>query len=60
VAASDAGYLRDSQLHSPMGRLVAFATPAAARTAQSTLGGTLTDWATILADSADGHGGARP
>ena len=51
VIADSAGYLIDSGLHSPMGRAVAFASPEAARSAQARLGGSLSDWATILADS---------
>ena len=51
VAAAAAGYLLDSDLRGPMGRAVAFASPAAARAAQGTHGGTPADWTAVLADT---------
>ncbi len=54
VPAEQAGFLTGSSLHGPMGNAVAFATPAAARTAQSRHGGVVADWAAVLADSS-GH-----
>jgi len=58
VPAADAGYLVDATLHSPMGRIVAFASPHAASTAQQRLGGTLASWEAVRRDSAGiaGHG----
>lgn len=58
VAAEDAGYLQGSDLRGPMGRIVAFASPEAARAARATLGGTAVTWQVIVADSA-GDGGHR-
>ncbi len=52
VRAEDAGYLVDGTLRSPMGRVVAFASPAAAATARERHGGTTASWAAIRADSA--------
>lgn len=54
VAAEEAGFLTGSTLRGPMGVAVAFASPAAARAAQARHGGTVADWATVLADSS-GH-----
>lgn len=51
VEAERAGYLVDASLRGPMGRAVAFASPDAARAAQARFGGTVADWATVLADS---------
>jgi copper chaperone NosL len=58
VRAEDAGFLLDGTLRGPMGRVVAFASPAAATTATATYGGTVVSWTAILADSGAlvGHG----
>ncbi len=52
VRADEAGYLLDSSLRGPMGRVVAFASSVAATEAQARLGGTTLSWAAIVADSA--------
>lgn len=52
VRAESAGFLADAALRGPMGRVSAFASAEAARTAQATLGGTLVSWAAIRSDSA--------
>jgi len=61
VPAEEAGFLTGSALRGPMGEAVAFASPAAARSAQGRYGGTVVDWAAVLADSsvhtAAAHGG---
>ena len=50
------GYCRmeitDARFASPMGRVIAFASPVAARAATTRLGGTTVSWAAILSDSA--------
>ncbi|MCE9600732.1 MAG: nitrous oxide reductase accessory protein NosL [Gemmatimonadetes bacterium] len=51
VAVEQAGFLTGSTLRGPMGEVVAFASPAAARAAQSRLGGAVADWTAVLADS---------
>ena len=57
VKVDDAGFLIESELRGPMGRTVAFASPEAARAAQSTFGGTVASWRDVLADTASGHAG---
>ena len=64
VAAAEAGYLVDATLRSPMGRIVAFASPTAASAAQTRLGGTTGSWGAVRTDSggiaahdAPAHGG---
>lgn len=52
VRAESAGFLADASLRGPMGRVTAFASPEAARTAQVTLGGTPVSWEAIRSDSA--------
>lgn len=52
VPAEDAGYLVDATLRPPMGRVVAFASPAAAAAARERIGGTAVSWAAVRADSA--------
>lgn len=52
VAAEDAGYLMGSDLRGPMGHVVAFASPEAARAQHAALGGRTVSWGAILADSA--------
>lgn len=59
VPAEQAGFLTGSRLHGPMGNAVAFASPAAARSAQSRHGGVVADWAAVLADSSGHVTGAR-
>lgn len=57
VDVEAAGYLVGSSLRGPMGQTVAFASPAAARAAQATYGGTISDWRAILEGGAgDTHG----
>ena len=51
VQAERAGYLVGASLRGPMGGTVAFADAAAAREAQATYGGTVADWAAVLADT---------
>jgi copper chaperone NosL len=61
VPVEQAGFLTGSSLRGPMGEAVAFASPSAARAAQARLGGTVADWAAVLADSSAhssaAHGG---
>jgi len=58
VSAEAAGYLADANLRSPMGRITAFASPAAAEAARARLGGTLLDWASVRDGTAESnHGG---
>lgn len=59
VPADEAGYLVDGSVRSPMGAIVAFASPAAAAAAKARLGGTTLSWGAIREDSAgvSGHGG---
>lgn len=52
VRAEDAGFLLDATRRGPMGRIVAFASPADAQAAVATYGGTPVSWTAILADSA--------
>lgn len=52
VRADSAGYLLDGSLRGPMGRVVAFASPAAAEQARATLGGTTMSWTAVTSDSA--------
>ena len=52
VRAEDAGFLVDGSLRGPMGRAVAFASPAEASRQRETLGGFTVSWAALLADSA--------
>ncbi len=56
VKAEEAGYLVDAALRGPMGRAVAFATADAARAAQARFGGTVADWAAVLADGSSHPG----
>ena len=51
VRAEEAGFLLDGTQRGPMGRIVAFASPEAARAAVATQGGTVVGWTAILADS---------
>jgi copper chaperone NosL len=51
VRAEEAGFLVDGSLRGPMGRVVAFGSPAAATAAVATYGGTVVGWTAILADS---------
>ncbi len=55
VNAEEAGYLLDANLRSPMGRITAFASPAAAQAAQERLGGTLIDWDAVRDGAGDVH-----
>ncbi len=60
VRAEEAGFLLDATLRGPMGRIVAFDSPAAAADAVATYGGTPVSWIAVLADSGallqhDGH-----
>lgn len=59
IVAAEAGYLIDSEVRSPMGRLAAFASPEAATVAQRTLGGHTVSWNAVRSDSAGilTHGG---
>lgn len=59
VAAERAGYVAGGTLRSPMGQVVAFASPADAATQQARLGGSTVSWGAVLADSAGlrSHGG---
>jgi len=59
VAAEQAGYLTGSTLRGPMGNTVAFASPGAARAAQARVGGTVAEWAAVLADSSSHAVGAH-
>jgi copper chaperone NosL len=52
VRAEEAGFLVDGSLRGPMGRAVAFASPAAAERQREVLGGFTVSWAAFLADSA--------
>ncbi len=52
VPAESAGYLVDATLRGPMGRVTAFASPAAASAAHATLGGQSLSWTAITTDSA--------
>lgn len=52
VPAADAGYLIDASVRSPMGRVIAFASPAAADAARARFGGTSLSWQAIRSDSA--------
>lgn len=51
VPAEEAGYLLDGSLRSAMGRVLAFATPAAAAEAVGRYGGQTVSWRAVLADS---------
>lgn len=51
VRAEEAGFLLDGRQRGPMGRIVAFASPEAARAAVATHGGTVIGWTAILSDS---------
>lgn len=55
VNAEEAGYLLDANLRSPMGRITAFASPAAAEAARARLGGTLIDWEAVRGGAGDVH-----
>lgn len=62
VRAEEAGFVVDGSLRGPMGRAVAFASPADAERQRGSLGGFTVSWAALLADSAgvtshDAHGG---
>lgn len=59
VPAEEAGFLTGSDLRSPMGSIVAFASPASAEAARARLGGTTLSWNAVRTDSAgvSGHGG---
>lgn len=52
IPADQAGYLVDARLRGPMGRVTAFASPAAAAAAESSLGGHTLSWDAIRSDSA--------
>lgn len=52
VRAEDAGYLIDASVRSPMGRVIAFATPTAADAARARVGGNALSWQAIRDDSA--------
>jgi copper chaperone NosL len=52
VPAETAGYLVDASLRSPMGRVTAFASPAAALAASAQFGGTAIGWNALSTDSA--------
>jgi copper chaperone NosL len=52
VEASVAGFVVDGSLRAPMGRIVAFASPAAAAGATTRVGGTTVSWQAVRADSA--------
>lgn len=52
VRAEEAGYLIDGTLRGPMGRAVAFATPADADAAKARYGGFTVSWSALQADSA--------
>lgn len=52
VRAEEAGFVIDGTLRGPMGRAVAFASPAEAARQRETLGGFTVSWAALLADSA--------
>ncbi|MHB1298105.1 MAG: nitrous oxide reductase accessory protein NosL [Gemmatimonadaceae bacterium] len=51
VSAESAGYLVDASLRAPMGRVISFATPAAAAAAQVRLGGITASWQAVRSDS---------
>lgn len=51
VDATAAGYLVDATLGAPMGRVVAFASPAAAASAVARVGGTPVSWHAVRTDS---------
>jgi len=53
IAADEAGYLIDASLRGPMGRVTAFASPAAASEAMDALGGSTLSWTAIRSDSAN-------
>jgi copper chaperone NosL len=53
IAAEQAGYLIDASLRGPMGRVTAFASPAAATEAMNALGGRTLSWTAIRSDSAN-------
>lgn len=65
VRAEDAGFVVDGSLRGPMGRAVAFASPADAAAQRESVGGFTVSWAALLADSAgvashdahEAHGG---
>ncbi len=59
IEAAQAGYLTGSTLRGPMGSTVAFASPSAARAAQARVGGTVAEWAAVLADSSSHAVGAH-
>lgn len=59
VRVEQAGFLTGSALRGAMGSTVAFASPDAARAAQARLGGTLTTWASVRADTASHATGGR-
>ncbi|MBA3853961.1 MAG: hypothetical protein C0503_06070 [Gemmatimonas sp.] len=55
VDAASAGYLIDANLRSPMGRITAFASPAAAEAARARLGGTPLGWEAVRKGAGDAH-----
>jgi copper chaperone NosL len=55
VNAEQAGYLRDASLRSPMGRITAFASPAAAEAARARLGGQPLTWDAVRRGTDDAH-----
>lgn len=55
IPAEEAGYLLDAKLRSPMGRITAFASPAAAAAAGERLGGTLITWQAVRDGAGDAH-----
>jgi copper chaperone NosL len=57
IAADAAGYLIDANLRSPMGRITAFATPAAAEAARARLGGQPLDWDAVRRGADAAHAG---
>ncbi|MEX2180732.1 MAG: nitrous oxide reductase accessory protein NosL [Gemmatimonadaceae bacterium] len=52
IRAEEAGFLLDGSLRAPMGRAVAFATPAAADSQRLRLGGVSVTWTALVTDSA--------
>ena len=58
IAAEAAGYLIDAGLRSPMGRITAFATPAAAEAARARLGGQPLDWDAVRRSADAAHTGS--
>jgi copper chaperone NosL len=55
VEASQAGFLIDASLRSPMGRITAFASPAAAEAARERLGGQPLSWEAVRSGAGEAH-----